>query len=122
MVLPKLKSDFVQLVLDVLNHKPVQPEFHPQAFLGVVLAAKGYPGNYAKDLEIKNLDRVQQLGFHMGTTQQDGRWLSNGGRVLFVVGQGDTLQDAQRDAYGGVQTIQSPNLFCRSDIGWQAIQ
>lgn len=121
-VLPKLKSDFVQLTLDVLAHKEVKPEFHEQAFLGVVLAAKGYPGKYGKGFEIRNLESVQQLVFHMGTKQSDGKWLSNGGRVLFVVGQGDSLAEAQKDAYAGVKTIDCPDLFYRSDIGWQAIQ
>ncbi len=121
-VLPKLKSDFVQLTLDVLAHKDVKPEFHEQAFLGVVLAAKGYPDKYGKGFEIRNLESVQQLVFHMGTKQSDGKWLSNGGRVLFVVGQGDSLAEAQKDAYVGVKTIDCPDLFYRSDIGWQAIQ
>lgn len=121
-VLPKLKSDFVQLTLDVLDHKDVTPEFYEQAFLGVVLAAKGYPGKYGKGFEIRNLESVKQLVFHMGTKQSDGKWLSNGGRVLFVVGQGRTLAEAQKDAYEGVKTIDCPDLFYRSDIGWQAIK
>lgn len=121
-VLPKLKSDFVQLTLDVLDHKDVTPEFYEQAFLGVVLAAKGYPGKYGKGFEIRNLESVKQLVFHMGTKQSDGKWLSNGGRVLFVVGQGDSLAEAQKDAYAGVKTIDCPDLFYRADIGWQAIK
>lgn len=121
-VLPKLKSDFVQLTLDVLDHKDVTPEFYEQAFLGVVLAAKGYPGKYGKGFEIRNLESVKQLVFHMGTKQSDGKWLSNGGRVLFVVGQGRTLAEAQKDAYEGVKTIDCPDLFYRADIGWQAIK
>lgn len=120
-VLPKLKSDFVQMMLDVLDHKPVTPEFFDKAFLGVVLAAKGYPGKYGKGFEIKNLDAVKQLVFHMGTKREDGKWLSNGGRVLFVVGQGDTLRQAQSDAYEGVKAIDCPELFYREDIGWQAV-
>ena len=90
--------------------------------LGVVLAAKGYPGKYGKGFEIHNLESVQQLVFHMGTKQSDGKWLSNGGRVLFVVGQGNSLAEAQKDAYAGVKIIDCPDLFYRSDIGWQAIQ
>ncbi len=120
-VLPKLKSDFVQMMLDILDHKEVKPEFHEKAFLGVVLAAKGYPGSYSKNLEIGNLDQVKQLVFHMGTKQEEGKWFSNGGRVLFVVGQGDTLKAAQQDAYQGVETLDCSDLFYRSDIGWQAI-
>lgn len=120
-VLPKLKSDFVQMILDVLDHKQVVPEFFEKSFLGVVLAAKGYPGKYGKGFEIRNLDNMKQLVFHMGTKREEGKWLSNGGRVLFVVGEGNTLQEAQRDAYEGVKAIDCSELFYREDIGWQAV-
>lgn len=120
-VLPKMKSDFLQTVLDLLQHKEVNPEFYDDAFLGVVLAAKGYPGKYAKSLPIRNLDQVKQTVFHMGTAKNDGQWVSNGGRVLFVVGQGKDIQSAQKDAYEGVKTIDAPDLFYREDIGWQAL-
>ena len=121
-VLPKLKSDFVQMVLDLLENKEVKPEFHEDAFLGVVLAAQGYPGKYDKGLEIRNLDRVKQLVFHMGTAFKDDKWFSNGGRVLFVVGQGKTLKEAREDAYEGVDAIDASGLFHRNDIGWQAVK
>mgnify|MGYP003291243656 CR=1 FL=1 len=120
-VLPKLKSDLVQLILDVLANKDTHAEFHQKAFLGVVMAANGYPGKYAKGFEIKNLENVKQQVFHMGTKFENGQWLSNGGRVLFVVGQGATLQEAQKDAYAGVQSIDCTELFYRNDIGWQAL-
>lgn len=121
-VLPKLKSDFVQMVLDLLENKEVKPEFHEDAFLGVVLAAQGYPGKYDKGLEIRNLDSVKQLVFHMGTAFKDDKWFSNGGRVLFVVGQGKTLKEAREDAYEGVDAIDASGLFHRNDIGWQAVK
>jgi phosphoribosylamine--glycine ligase len=121
-VLPKLKSDFVQMVLDLLENKEVKPEFYEDAFLGVVLAAQGYPGKYPKGLEIRNLENVKQLVFHMGTSRNEDKWVSNGGRVLFVVGQGKTLKEAREDAYEGVDAIDAPGLFHRNDIGWQAVK
>lgn len=120
-VLPKLKSDLVQLMLDVLDGKCPQPEFHDDVFLGVVMAAKGYPGSYPKGVAIENIDKVEQLVFHMGTSKKEGKWVSNGGRVLFVVGQGKTFQEAKNDAYRGVETVESDGLFYRKDIGWQAM-
>lgn len=120
-VLPKMQSDLVQVIMDILDHKETKAEFYTDAFLGVVLAAKGYPGSYDKGLEIRNLDAVKQTVFHMGTKQKDGQWLSNGGRVLFVVGKGATLREAHEDAYSGVRVIEAPGLFYREDIGWQAI-
>ncbi|MBO7445144.1 MAG: phosphoribosylamine--glycine ligase [Bacteroidales bacterium] len=121
-VLPKMKSDLIQHILDLMAHKPVTPEFHDEAFLGVVLAAKGYPGKYGKGFPIRNLDHLSQTVFHMGTKTQDGVCVSNGGRVLFVVGKGQTLAEAQKDAYEGVHKIACPDLFFREDIGWQAIR
>lgn len=120
-VLPKMKSDLVEVVMDLMDHKETKAEFYPDAFLGVVLAAKGYPGSYDKGIEIKNLDAVKQTVFHMGTQQKEGQWLSNGGRVLFVVGKGATLREAREDAYNGVHAIDAQGLFYREDIGWQAI-
>lgn len=120
-VLPKMKSDFIQHILDLLEHKNVQPEFSEDAFLGVVMAAKGYPGSYGKGFPIHNLENVKQLVFHMGTDSQEGQCVSNGGRVLFVVGHGKTLQEARNDAYAGVHLIHCPELFNREDIGWQAL-
>lgn len=119
-VLPKLKSDFLQHVIDLMDGKNVTPAFYDEAFLGVVLAANGYPNKYPKGLVIKNLENVKQLVFHMGTAFKDGEWHSNGGRVLFVVGKGLTLKEAQEDAYDGVQSIDCQELFHRNDIGWQA--
>lgn len=120
-VLPKMQSDFIQHVLDLLDHKDFKPSFHDDAFLGVVMAAKGYPGKYEKGFVIRNLENVKQLVFHMGTTQKNGECLSNGGRVLFVVGHGKNLAEAQKDAYAGVREIDCPELFYRNDIGWQAL-
>ena len=120
-VLPKMKSDLVQVIMDLMDHKETKAEFYSDAFLGVVLAAKGYPGSYDKGLEINNLEAVKQTVFHMGTMQKEGQWLSNGGRVLFVVGKGVTLREARKDAYSGVHAIDAPGLFYREDIGWQAI-
>lgn len=120
-VLPKLKSDLTKMMLDVLDNKEVCPKFHEEAFLGVVLAAKGYPGSYTKNIPLHNPAEIPQQVFCMGVKEEDGQLLSNGGRVLFVVGKGKNLKEAQRDAYHGVSALQNEDLFYRSDIGWQAL-
>lgn len=120
-VLPKLKSDLTQMILDVLDNKEVKPEFHEEAFLGVVLAAKGYPGSYSKNIPLNNPAGIPQQVFCMGVKEENGQLLSNGGRVLFVVGKGTTLKEAQQDAYQGVTRMAHPDLFFRNDIGWQAL-
>ena len=120
-VLPKIKSDLVQHILDVMEGKNTSVEFYDDIFLGVVLASKGYPGSYPKGLPIEGLDKVKQLVFHMGTAQKDDKWVTAGGRVLFVVGRGRTIQEAQADAYEGVRKIKSDALFYRNDIGHQSV-
>lgn len=119
-VLPKIKSDLVQHILDVLDCRETKVEFYEDTFLGVVLASKGYPGSYAKGMPIEGLDEVKQLVFHMGTAQKDGQWVTAGGRVLFVVGKGHTIQEAKANAYEGVRKIKSESLFYRNDIGYQS--
>jgi len=120
-VLPKLKSDLAQLMLDILDNKNVKAEFYEEAFLGVVLAAKGYPGSYTKNIPLNNPADVPQQVFCMGVKEENGQLYSNGGRVLFVVGKGNTLQEAKQDAYKGVEKMAHPDLFYRSDIGWQIV-
>lgn len=119
-VLPKIKSDLVQHILDVLDNKATQVEFYDETFLGVVLSSNGYPGSYAKGVTINGLENVKQLVFHMGTAYKDGAWVTAGGRVLFVVGKGKDIYEARKDAYDGVSKIKSEGLFFRSDIGFQS--
>ena len=120
-VLPKLKSDLTQMMLDIIDNKPIAPEFHDEAFLGVVLAANGYPGSYTKNIQLQNPAAIPQQVFCMGVKEENGQLLSNGGRVLIVVGKGSTLKEAQQDAYQGVKKMGHPDLFYRNDIGWQAV-
>ena len=121
-VLPKMKSDLLKVILDLLNGVETKIEWHDLCYVGVVLASKGYPNTFEKGIEITGLELVPNTVFHMGTSFKDGKWLNNGGRVLFVVGEGVTLKEAQENAYHGISFIQSPALFHRKDIGWQALQ
>jgi phosphoribosylamine--glycine ligase len=94
--------------------------------LTVVMAANGYPGEYAKGTRIEGLDEAAKVEgveiFHAGTVSKDEKILANGGRVLNVCGMGKTLSDAQQRAYAAVDRIQWPEGFCRRDIGWQAME
>jgi phosphoribosylamine--glycine ligase len=94
--------------------------------LTVVLAADGYPGTYAKGSEIKGLsdsnDEIYRVVFHAGTSKDGERILANGGRVLNVTARGDTLAQARDRAYNMIENIDWPGGFCRSDIGWRALQ
>jgi phosphoribosylamine--glycine ligase len=98
----------------------------PDAALTVVMAAKGYPGNYAKGTPIEELDAAGAIEgveiFHAGTKADGVRILANGGRVLNVSALGKTVAEAQVRAYAAVDRIRWPDGFCRRDIGRRAIE
>ena len=116
-VLPRLKSDIVDIFCAVADGTDTELEWHDFATLGIVLASKGYPGDYAKGVEIGGLDQVEGTVYHMGTKAVDGKILTAGGRVLFVVGKGATVAEARENALHDVAKIQCDNLFHRTDIG-----
>jgi phosphoribosylamine---glycine ligase len=93
--------------------------------LTVVMAARGYPGAYAKGSVIAGLDALPEdsrnMVFHAGTAAVEGAITANGGRVLNVTARGDTLAEAQARAYAMVDAIDWPEGFCRRDIGWRAL-
>ena len=93
--------------------------------LTVVMAAKGYPGDYEKGSVIKGLDALPEdssnMAFHAGTTETDGQITATGGRVLNITARGATLAEAQERAYAMVDRIDWPEGFCRRDIGWRAL-
>jgi phosphoribosylamine---glycine ligase len=94
--------------------------------LTVVMAAKGYPGDYAKGTRIEGLEQAAQIEgveiFQAGTIAKDGALLANGGRVLNVCASGKTVVEARQRAYAAIDRIKWPEGFCRRDIGWQAVE
>ena len=93
--------------------------------LSVVMAAKGYPGDYTKGSVIAGLDALpedaQHMVFHAGTTRAGGEWRANGGRVLNATARGATLQEARDRAYAMVEGVDWPEGVYRRDIGWRAL-
>ncbi len=88
------------------------------------MAAGGYPGSYAKGNPIAGLDEADSATrkvFHAGTASDDGRVVTSGGRVLCVVGLGDTVAAAAAEAYGAVARICWDEVYFRRDIGHRAI-
>jgi phosphoribosylamine--glycine ligase len=100
--------------------------WHPKAALTVVMAANGYPGNYAKGSVIDGLDAAGAIDgvqiFHAGTKSDGGKILANGGRVLNVSALGGSVSEAQKKAYQAVDKIRWPDGFCRRDIGQLAVE
>ncbi len=97
--------------------------FDPRVALGVVMAAGGYPGEYAQGDQISGLDKDLEdtKVFHAGTRLQDGEVVTAGGRVLCVVGLGDNVQTAQARAYQRIESIGWRNRYFRKDIGYRAV-
>ena len=116
-VLPRLKSDIVDIFCAVAEGRDTRLEWHDFAALGIVLASKGYPGSYEKGHGITGLDRVEGKVYHMGTKAAGDRIVTAGGRVLFVVGTGRDLAEARAAALRDVERIGCDNLFHRTDIG-----
>jgi phosphoribosylamine--glycine ligase len=116
-VLPRLKSDIVDIFCAVADHTDTELEWHDFMTLGIVLASKGYPGDYSKGVVIGGLQNVEGTLYHMGTKAEGEQILTNGGRVLFVVGRGATLDEARKNALADVERVECDNLFHRTDIG-----
>ena len=122
-VLPLIDSDIANVFEAVAKgEEPDEIVWSKEVTLGIVLASKGYPGDYEKGFVIRRTESVDGVVFHMGTAVKDGELVTNGGRVLFVVAKGATLADAHRKANEEVSKIECENLFHRTDIGHKAFK
>jgi phosphoribosylamine--glycine ligase len=124
----RMMSDIVPAMLAVCDGqlKNFDLRWFPEVALTVVMAAKGYPGDYAKGTRIEGLEDAAQVEgveiFQAGTLTMDGQLLANGGRVLNVCATGKTIVEARQRAYAAIDRIKWPEGFCRRDIGWQAVE
>ena len=124
----RLMSDLVPALLASRDGqlKSFDLRWYPDPALTVVMAAKGYPGDYARGSVIEGLDDAAKVEgveiFHAGTKADGRRILANGGRVLDVSAIGKTVREAQARAYEAIARIRWPEGFYRHDIGWRAIE
>src|SRR3954468_5418202 len=124
----RLMSDFLPALIAACDGqlKNFDLRWYPDAALTVVMAAKGYPGEYQRGSVIEGLDEAAKVEgvevFHAGTKSEGGKILANGGRVLNVSARGKSVGEAQMRAYQAIDRIKWPEGFCRRDIGWQAVQ
>ncbi|CAH0346603.1 phosphoribosylamine--glycine ligase [Bacillus sp. CECT 9360] len=124
-VLPRMNSDFVDVLESVLEGNELQIDWDDSPVLGVVVAAQGYPGEYEKGSIIKGLEDVSSDThiYHAGTAKNDsGEYVSGGGRVLLLAAKGADLLAAQASVYKELEQLQKDGLFWRKDIGHKAIQ
>lgn len=126
-VLPRLKSDLLEIFLAAVNGTldQVDIEWSEEAAVCVVLASGGYPASYPKGLPIRGLEEAQAAGalvFHAGTSKNEaGEWVTNGGRVLGVVGLGQSIAEARDKAYEAANLITFEGKHQRSDIAAKAL-
>jgi len=124
----RLMSDLVPALLASRDGqlKSFDLRWYPDPALTVVMAAKGYPGEYARGSVIEGLDDAAKVEgveiFHAGTKADGNRILANGGRVLDVSAIGKTVREAQARAYEAISRIRWPEGFYRHDIGWRAME
>jgi phosphoribosylamine--glycine ligase len=127
-LLPRLRSDLLPALLAACDGELGQFRLmqNDVACVAVVMAARGYPGSYARGGVIGGLDRAAATPhvavFHAGTDLRDGAVVAHGGRVLTVCGTGETLQDARDAAYRGVAAIEWSDGMFRTDIGLRSIR
>lgn len=125
-IMLRMKSDLVSHCLAALSGEldKEQAEWDPRCSVGVVLAAGGYPGGYAKGSIISGLPEHETTGkkvFHAGTSLKDNQVVTSGGRVLCATALGETVTEAQQQAYQLLKQINWQDVYYRNDIAWRAI-
>ncbi|WP_270168380.1 phosphoribosylamine--glycine ligase [Paenibacillus sp. SYP-B4298] len=127
-VLPRLKTDLVDIILAALNGRldQLDIEWSDEAATCVILASEGYPASYPKGRAISGLEEAAALEgvliFHAGTAASDGQIVTNGGRVLGVVGVGKDTEASRERAYEAAKKIHFDGVHYRSDIALKALQ
>ncbi|MFG6487276.1 phosphoribosylamine--glycine ligase [Roseateles sp. BYS78W] len=125
-IMMRMKSDLFELLMHATDGtlEQVELQWDRRVALGVVLAAEGYPLNPRKGDAITGLpaDEAEAMVFHAGTTEQDGKLLTSGGRVLCVTALGESARTAAQSAYDLASGIQFAGRQYRSDIGHRAIK
>jgi phosphoribosylamine--glycine ligase len=126
-LLIRLDGDLLEIMLACIEGRlpEVRVKARPEAALGVVMAAEGYPRSYPKGMEITGIAdaeaepdvKVFQAGTRAGTGDQEGKTLTSGGRVLCVTALGEDLAEAKKRAYEAVAKVRFDKCYFRRDIG-----
>lgn len=126
-ILPRLKSDLIEIILATVNNKIKNKiiEWKKDKCMTIVLCSKGYPDIYKKNIEIKNLDKLKlsknDFVFHAGTKFENGKLLSNGGRVINISSTGKRFYTIRKKILNLLKKLNWQPGFFRRDIGWKVI-
>ncbi|RLE07245.1 phosphoribosylamine--glycine ligase [Candidatus Aerophobetes bacterium] len=126
-ILPRLKSDLLEVLLAVYHgdlHK-INLEWRSQAAVCVILASGGYPDKYEKGKQIKGLENLSRsrniFPFYAGVSKDDGKLITNGGRVIGITALAKDLKEAIREAYRVINKVYFEGIYYRKDIGYKGL-
>lgn len=119
-LLSRLESDLMAQIVALDRKEPIRFQWHDDFVVGVMLASKGYPGEYEKGKKVSGFE-LNDHYFVSGLRKDNDAFVTSGGRVVLAIGQGPTIKKAQKLAYDNVKNIKSDNLFYRNDIGNKAL-
>ncbi len=126
-ILPRLKTDLVKILLSVIknNLNKIQIKWKKEKCMTIVICSKGYPGNYKRNVLIKNLSSIRldkkSFVYHAGTKIENNLLLSNGGRVLNFSSLGKSFFDVRKKILKLIDKLNWKRGFFRKDIGWRII-
>ena len=127
-ILPRLQTDIVKIFLSCIRNKlnKIKIKWKKEKSMTIVLCSKGYPGNYKKNIVLKNLNSIKidkkKFIYHAGTKIVNGKLVSNGGRVLNISALGTKFKKIRNDILSILKMVNWKNGFFRRDIGWRVIQ
>ena len=122
-ILPRLKTDLIDIFLAVIDEEldKIDIQWEDNAAVCVILASGGYPGDYKKGYEIFGLEALEDgtdtLVFHAGTIKKNGKYYTNGGRVLGITAVSENLDKAIEKVYEKVKMVSFTDMYYRKDIG-----
>jgi phosphoribosylamine--glycine ligase len=123
-VIPRLKTDLVELFLAVANEKldEITLEIDERSATTIMLVSGGYPEDFEKGKEIFGLENItDSIVFHAGTKLNNGKVVSNGGRVLTVTSYGNDFQEAIKKSYQNIDKLNFDKMYFRKDIGFDLL-
>lgn len=123
-VMPRIKSDLVELFQAVASQKldEVSLDIDERSATTIMVVSGGYPEDYEKGFEISGLEKMEgSIAFHAGTKLENGKVVTNGGRVIAVTSYGDTFQEATKKSYQNIDKLHFDKMYFRKDIGFDLL-
>ena len=123
-VIPRLKSDLVELFQAVANQTldQVSLEIDERSATTIMVVSGGYPEDYDKGFEITGLEKIQDsIAFHAGTKLENDKVVTNGGRVIAITSFGDNFQEAIKKSYQNIEKLHFDKMYYRKDIGFDLL-